>query len=299
MKSLALYPLIVCLTAPAVFGQAQSEIEILRARADAHELKISQLEREISQLKASLSQKPADLTAAKATPKAPKATPVKREASDMTQYVVKPGDALSRIAKNHQSSVELILKTNSLSDDRIYAGQKLLIPVTTAVMEKSPGRNNASVQAPATHTVKRGETFYSIARIYKVSMTSLEAANPEVVPTQLTVGQTIRIDGNAKMGNSKPANTGGKVQQTKSKSAPVAKQGSDPQKSVAKKNAPPASKPAPQNETRTITVNRQITYGQFASQHGASTTQLNELNGLDLKNDTTLAVGSELYVPKF
>ena len=49
---------------------------------------------------------------------------------------------------------------------------------------------------------------------------------------------------------------------------------------------------------RTITVvEEQITYGQFATRHGASTTQLDELNGLSLSKNTTLTKGSELYVP--
>ena len=49
----------------------------------------------------------------------------------------------------------------------------------------------------AKHQVKSGETFYSIARIHNVSMKSLQAANPEVVPTKMYVGQTLRIDGSA------------------------------------------------------------------------------------------------------
>jgi len=46
-----------------------------------------------------------------------------------------------------------------------------------------------------------------------------------------------------------------------------------------------------------VTVDQEISYSKFANQHGATTTQLNELNGLSLKSSTTLAKGSELYVP--
>ena len=53
-----------------------------------------------------------------------------------------------------------------------------------------------------------------------------------------------------------------------------------------------------ESEIRTITVHKQITYGQFADRYGASTSQLNELNGLSLNKNTMLAIGSELYVPK-
>jgi hypothetical protein len=66
------------------------------------------------------------------------------------------------------------------------------------------------------------------------------------------------------------------------------------------RNAPVDREPVKKSESeiRTITVHKQITYGQFASQHGASTGQLNELNGLSLSKNTMLAIGSELYVPR-
>ena len=53
----------------------------------------------------------------------------------------------------------------------------------------------------------------------------------------------------------------------------------------------------PEPKIRVITVDGQITYGQFASKYGSSTTQLDELNGLSLSANAILAKGSELYVP--
>ena len=53
----------------------------------------------------------------------------------------------------------------------------------------------------------------------------------------------------------------------------------------------------PEPKIRKITVDGQITYGQFASKYGSSTTQLDELNGLSLSANAILAKGSELYVP--
>jgi hypothetical protein len=39
-----------------------------------------------------------------------------------------------------------------------------------------------------------------------------------------------------------------------------------------------------------------MTYGEFAAKHGTQIERLNELNGLDLNQNTVLAKGSELYV---
>jgi hypothetical protein len=46
-----------------------------------------------------------------------------------------------------------------------------------------------------------------------------------------------------------------------------------------------------------VTIDSEITYGDFAANHGTDTERLNALNGLDLMNATVLAKGSELYVP--
>ena len=56
-------------------------------------------------------------------------------------------------------------------------------------------------------------------------------------------------------------------------------------------------KPKPGQKTHAIMINKEITYGEFAAQHGTDIKRLNELNGLDLTATTPLAKGSEIYVP--
>ena len=48
MKTLVLNSIIACISVLTAFGQTQSDVEFLRARADAHERKISHLERDLS-----------------------------------------------------------------------------------------------------------------------------------------------------------------------------------------------------------------------------------------------------------
>lgn len=57
------------------------------------------------------------------------------------------------------------------------------------------------------------------------------------------------------------------------------------------------SSPNPEKKVRSVTVDNEMTYGEFASNHGTDTVRLNDLNGLDLTQATVLAKGSELYVP--
>ena len=298
MNTLVLNSIIACLSVTTAFGQTQSDVEFLRARADAHERKISQLEQDLSRLKALLAEKPATAMAAKPeqTPKSPAVARAKPVANS---YVVKQGDVLSRIATSHQTSVAAILKENDLPNDRIIVGQKLRIPSAAAPVTSSTQVSTPDAKKLAKHQVKSGETFYSIARIHNVSMKSLQAANPEVVPTKMYVGQTLRIDGSAMASVSNVAKNSKKPQKAVARTAPKSTELANQKKTPEKQPAPSASKAGAQPTIRTITVDQQITYGQFASRHGASTTQLNELNGLSLSQNTTLAKGSELYVPKF
>ena len=299
MKTLVLNSIIVCISVTAAFGQTQSDVEFLRARADAHERKISQLEQDLSRLKALLAEKPA--TAMAANPKqTAKVLAVAATEPVAKSYVVKHGDVLSRIATSHQSSVAAILKENDLPNDRIIVGQKLRIPGVAAPATSS----TQEVAAPAAknlakHQVKSGETFYSIARIHNVSMKSLQAANPEVVPTKMYVGQTLRIDGSATASASNAVQNTKKPQKTAASAAPKRTELASQKKTPVKQPAPSASRAGAEPTIRTITVDQQITYGQFATRHGSNTTQLNELNGLSLNKNTTLAKGSELYVPTF
>ncbi len=43
------------------------------------------------------------------------------------KYEVQPGDSLEKIAKSYKTTVELIKRSNALTDDRIYAGMKLRV----------------------------------------------------------------------------------------------------------------------------------------------------------------------------
>lgn len=47
--------------------------------------------------------------------------------------------------------------------------------------------------ARATHTVAKGETYYSIAKQYRITAAALEAANPGVNPNRLSIGQRLAL----------------------------------------------------------------------------------------------------------
>lgn len=290
MKTLPLLTTILVLPAASLLAQGQSELDILRARVDVQERRISQLESSLNRLSGS-SARTSSSVRKKSTP--PKAVPV---ATSTHEYVVAKGDILTRIAHRHQTTVEAIKKENNLKSDGLQVGQKLQIPVAKGVDSQklasqpkvaslTPAKTPVSLPTPGKYTVKSGDTFYGIGRRFKMSEASLQAANPKAQPTRLQIGQVLVIDASAKP------------------SAPVAKKA--PSKTAMAKSTPEPkqnatnSPPKKSTSIRTITVHQQMTYGAFASQHGASTNQLNSLNGLNLSKSTMLAKGSELYVPQY
>ena len=56
---------------------------------------------------------------------------------------------------------------------------------------RSPG--SATTVRPRTHTVAAGETAVGIARKYGVKLSALEAANPDMNPARIRVGQVLNI----------------------------------------------------------------------------------------------------------
>jgi len=60
---------------------------------------------------------------------------------------------------------------------------------------------------PFTYTVKSGDTISSIALKFGVSMDDLQAANPEIPPNAMSIGQVIRIPSNPDNPSGEPTPT--------------------------------------------------------------------------------------------
>lgn len=101
-------------------------------------------------------------------------------------HKVEKGETIYGISKRYGMSPDRLIELNPFLSDGLKTGQTLRL-------EDSAG---APVQAAADvdmrgHLVEDGETFYSIARRYNVSVAQLEAANPSV--PVLKKGQVLNI----------------------------------------------------------------------------------------------------------
>lgn len=97
------------------------------------------------------------------------------------EYVVQRGDTLWNISKKLDTTVEEIKKINNLDNNLLYIGQVLKVPNYETVID-----NNTI------YIVKKGDTLYSIAKMYNVSLDDLKKFNG-LSNNDLSVGDQIKI----------------------------------------------------------------------------------------------------------
>uniref|UniRef100_UPI0023EFCA22 muramidase family protein n=1 Tax=Globicatella sulfidifaciens TaxID=136093 RepID=UPI0023EFCA22 len=96
------------------------------------------------------------------------------------QYTVQAGDTYWSLARRLGVSVGELQRLNNTSSSRLYVGQKLVVPGQTT---------QASTNTKGNYTVKAGDTYWSLARRYNVSVESLMAQNGQ----NLIAGKVITI----------------------------------------------------------------------------------------------------------
>lgn len=113
------------------------------------------------------------------------------EKKDGKLYVlhrVDPKETLYSIARKYNASVEDLKKENPSAVTALQVGQVLKVPTTEKVATTTTATTNQ------VHKVQSGETLYSIATKYQVSVDELKKANAGLT-SSLKVGQEITIPG--------------------------------------------------------------------------------------------------------
>lgn len=107
-----------------------------------------------------------------------------------TTYVVKEGDYLGKIAAQHDCTVADIVRWNpGLDPDRIHVGQKILIRSSTATAQSTGSARSGSNE----YVVQSGDTMMGIASKLGVSYNALLAANRNVNPDRINIGQRLNV----------------------------------------------------------------------------------------------------------
>ncbi|MBK3914904.1 LysM peptidoglycan-binding domain-containing protein [Listeria ivanovii] len=110
-------------------------------------------------------------------------------------YTVVKGDSLWKIANKYKVTVANLKSWNSLKSDNIRIGQKLKVsaPSTSSNTNTSkPSTNKPSTSATKTHTVKKGDSLWSVSRQYKTTVDNIKSWN-KLKGNTIYVGQKLTI----------------------------------------------------------------------------------------------------------
>ena len=105
-------------------------------------------------------------------------------------YTVKKGDNLYNIAKLYNTTASQLMSLNKLVNANLSIGQQLKVPAS---------QNNIS--SPIIYTVKKGDSLYSIATKYNVTVNDIKKLN-NLSSNNLSIGQKLNIPSNSNTSSS-------------------------------------------------------------------------------------------------
>ena len=115
-----------------------------------------------------------------------------KEAIQWAQHDVQPGETLSTIAAQYQTTVAAIQQINKMDDTTILSGESLIIPMPATGRDKT----NMAAMTNGTkieYTVAQGDTFWDIAQKYDVTVKRITEWNSLSPDDLLIPGQQLTI----------------------------------------------------------------------------------------------------------
>lgn len=107
-------------------------------------------------------------------------------------YTVTGGETLYSIARKNDITVNKLKEINGLKSDKLVAGQKLKLSSENIITKTEDRKSNPSTSKLQHHTVKKGESLYSIHKQYNCSIDDLKKWN-NISENSIKIGQKLII----------------------------------------------------------------------------------------------------------
>ena len=119
---------------------------------------------------------------------------VQQAAGGESQYIVKSGDTLFRIAQTHNMSVEQLKQLNALTSNNIQVGQELKVQATST----GPSMASIGVESSAQgkfiqYVIKKPQSRATLLETFKMTEAAFKALNPEITTTSFQKGDRVTL----------------------------------------------------------------------------------------------------------
>jgi membrane-bound lytic murein transglycosylase D len=118
----------------------------------------------------------------------------------ISRYTVLPGDTLTSIARNFETTPNVIRELNDFRTGVLHPGDELRVPSAAAPLPPKVARAAALVDGrdrrgtrPNIHVVRRGDSLWAIARRHGMSVNQLAVMNGMQPSDTLRAGQKLRL----------------------------------------------------------------------------------------------------------
>ena len=118
------------------------------------------------------------------------------------RYTIKSGDSLSVVASKHNTTSQIIRSSNNIKGNMIRTGDKLMIPTASHSLTDYSLSSDSRLSArqklqrgdnKVNYKVRSGDSFWKIARQYKVNLRKLAAWNGMAPTDPLKIGQKLVV----------------------------------------------------------------------------------------------------------
>lgn len=201
-------------------------------------------------------------------------------------YTVVKNDTLWGLSKKYGVSVSDLKKANGVSGHLIYVGQKLQIPTKSNKATKTSTSTSTVDTTSTTHTVVKGDTLWSLAKKYGVSVSTLMKAN-NLSSSTILIGQSLNLRAGMTAYGVNGVTTGSTSTAASTNTASSTSTTASSQAPKAKKNATKAKSTTTNTSSNSNTSTSANTQSQSTASNSSASTTTNTNTAASNANTTS------------